>query len=71
MCGLVEEIADVEVKVCVVFWDGEVWSVVVEEVGGDVDVEWLEGMPVGGVWSWSDVEIVGDVGDVGRGEGRQ
>ena len=50
---------------------GEVWNVVAEEVGGDVDVEWLEGMPVGGVWSWSDVEIVGDVGDVGRGEGRQ
>jgi hypothetical protein len=52
VCGLVEEIADVEVKVCVVFWDGEVWSVVVEEVGGDVDVEWLEGVPVSGIWFW-------------------
>ena len=54
MCGLVEEIADVEVKVCVVFWDGEVWSVVVEEVGGDVDVEWLEGVLVSGIWFWRD-----------------
>ena len=39
---------------CDVLWDGEVWSVVVEEVGGDVDVEWLEGVLVSGIWFWRD-----------------